>query len=435
MLFGAKHVNIARSLGTLGRGILTTRALVLTGRIVVYALNGGTCVESFELAPNDQSFKYVGLSMVVDLLQIVVFTLLPVGLMWTARISIVEGIIQILRLVSCKSTVGLPRQFDAYIFVHCILIIVMYFMVAFMPAVILENSAYSSYCNVMRTAQATEKTRALVNILCAELKSPAQQTKQILNQVLVSLPSKVKQQLSVAAVVHNLASISMVVDNVLFLIRLHERRFRFSCRDALCLRAACEEVLHAVLHSMDSSAAPTAEDKQTAAVSIEDVFELHAAMCTVHTEKHCFNVLLFHGISAIYLASRSYSSQLPPSPDELKPSNASLRGTSESISSVSSSSRAFEVNASIETRQAQQWLRVTAKATQGVGRCPEGDARHHFQSCLRFCQRTIAACDGEFDCSIENASIDFAMPCLALDALLANHLSQSSLARPLPVPR
>lgn len=372
--------DVNTGLNIVGGCILLARGLVFLQSLLSMFLHGDArCIEDVFLSPIDRSFKYVGLMMATDLLQVIIFSLLPMRLIWIASLAMIEASRQITKLQTCKGRLGLEEAFEPFVMSQTIVIIVTFVVAALMPAVVLEKSAYSSYHNLLRSKAAAANKRSLVNLLCADLKTPAQQTRHILNEVTAHLP--VFEDLKIfPSLDSNLSSIATVVDHILFLIRMHEGRFAFLPSQPVHLERTVKNMLHSVLCTLGRG-----EQR------LDGLFECDLSHATVRTDKHCFTILLFYSLSALLIS-------IPPNDN----TPMKITANAETIRHGAGGDR----------------IVVVLDGTRSTNRTQDlpPSEHHHYQTCLMFCQQVAAACGGEFIPTVEGG-VRFTVPCVRCDDL------------------
>lgn len=374
--FGGDAIDI---LDGISRCILITRALIFMELLFLRA--GDMCIDKSILHADDHSFGFVLIHIVVDMTQACAVSLLPLKKSYLVVFCIVEACAQVTRLLSCYPRIGLDSEYNMWVCSLAAPIVAFYVMTIVVPSITLNRSIAASYQHLLRLKDAAEEKKQLVNLFCTDLKVPVQQTKHLLDE---SDAVKLNAE-QFRALDGGLSAITLLVDQALFLIRLHERRFVYQPAEVVSLPSLVEEVLVALVHSNSSNhscrGSPCWLDKGS--------FDTDIADTRLFSNKNCLTILIYYSLSAMLLRSAVDQRKIGLSLC-VKGSHNNHGNVLGSIYLLRQSDAAEEVKG-------------------GAAQSNEGCAAYHYKTCLMFCQHIAKACQGSFSCSPD--AIQFSLPC------------------------
>lgn len=386
-LFQFFSVTPIQAMDALGQCLLMGRLLVLLQVLSLYFHGGDTCMETDLLDPADSAFDIILVRMVIDALQVCVFALLPFPRVYILMLSVLEGVAQSARLLTCSARLGLGSGFNDFIWSIAFPIPLIYIVIIVIPAFTFSQTVRASYAYMLRLKEASEEQKALVNMFCCDLKLPVQQAKQLL----------VESHSDCAVLGGGMASISMVVDHIVFLMRLHERRFSYSYEDTIAL----PDIVNSVIKGLQYS------------TGMSNCFDLDIAQASVLSNRNCLSVLLFYAINAALVRLAFDMNKL-----DAKTSTRSTDDGERAIQRVAVTVMLRKVG-----KATMLFCTVCySKASSAEAKAPEitgtpskqkltgKEALDHYQTCLMFCAQVAAACHGTFSQNAQDGMICFRIP-------------------------
>ncbi|RYH28671.1 hypothetical protein EON65_11300 [archaeon] len=321
-MLGYESTNV---LDALGKCIFFFRTLRLV-QAGTYTLldHDDTCIEAPYLSPEDHSFQITTGRVVIDVIVVVcALHLLPFRRVHIIGIFFVEALYQSLRFQSCIERLNIPNKFNLFCWTINNTIIGTYLFNMVFPALTLERSINATQQNVNKLKDAAAEKTYLINTLCADLKVPVQQTSTLLallcpyatkglaKDLFSQLVAKEKFDEDLNVYLNkSLSAISGVVDRILFLMRIREGRFVFSCHEDIVLAetiALTVKDLMTCYDLEDSSSAHNSLDALFARIfsvniSVPSLSRSVAdKQVRVRSNKSCLSVLLFYSVSMVLI--------------------------------------------------------------------------------------------------------------------------------------
>eukprot|EP00981_Chlorochromonas_danica_P005903 scaffold1222_cov172-Ochromonas_danica.AAC.2 len=270
--------NILDVLNMVGFAIAATRFYILL-QTLLYVFtplypddDGDGCMDVYILDPSDRSFRMVIVGIVLEALQVLFLSLMPLHRSHIIRLVIVECASQLIRYMTCYARLGLHEENSSLLGGYSFAIIAFYLSTILIPAFCFEMTFYSSYQHLLALQKTSQQKHELIHILCKDLKLPVQHGKQILEearQVFLSMKLSEEESGTKAAVgekreeeedsrlpaLSNLMegkmnTITTIVDHLLFIMKMHEGRFQYHEEDVLHFSTMLDHVLMTLSHTL-----------------------------------------------------------------------------------------------------------------------------------------------------------------------------------------
>lgn len=276
--------------------ILLSKTIVVWRNLIDLTYASGDSCYGLTLL-GTESPKYAAVTylfqMMVDINQLMVLSLLPFSWQWVVSFSAIVYLDILLRIYGCRDVLFGGDVMYTFLYAAMVHLAATIYNVGIYSAFSFQQCLRSCYQNIADQHLATEEKIKLVNMFCRDIKSSSQQIVQSF-QTFESLLSNshlhVKQFAKKSKAVGK--KINSMVDDMLFLIRIEEKRFHLSCSDVVDLQEVTKEVI-SMLEEAEESTSTVPH------INLEDVVDIDVPSDMVYTEQHCLRLLLFYGLTAV----------------------------------------------------------------------------------------------------------------------------------------
>ena len=253
------------------------------------------CYGIYVLPTHYRSFFYVTAIAIYDIYQISIVSFFPWPWPWIFRLCGIECSAMLLRFQSCSYLIGdFPNLQAILTGVHFVIIMFYLFNIS-LANLVFERSMRTAYMNIQNQNRAAEEKMKVVNMMCQEIKLPAQQLLQTLTALDQSrhLMTLMSSNLSMESFIQSAKKISFtlnaLVDDLLFLTKVEESRFTMHVNDRIHLYELMNDT---VLLMMKSIELPSVSIERLCFINTTSILHDHYMYC----EKDCLRVLLYHSI-------------------------------------------------------------------------------------------------------------------------------------------
>ena len=275
----------------IGRLILYSRVLILCYNISHSIMSSRVCYTyEFQASVNaEQIFNAYLIIMCMDIFNVIVLSVMPFPWPWAVYLNAVQYTEELLRIYSCKDIFG-GNAFNGYINTCMMNVAITMIITGIFTSYSFERCVRSSYKNIQDQNIAAQEKMMLVNMLCRDVKAPTQQFVQIFQSmegVLSRTPIDLRQYTQSLQGITK--SVNLIVDDILFLVRVEEGRFIYQCTSKVHIPSMLSSIYDAL---------KIATMLGTEEIVDEQMFETTLGEDTIRTENNCLRVLLYYGLLA-----------------------------------------------------------------------------------------------------------------------------------------
>jgi hypothetical protein len=247
---------------------------------------------------NRMIFWYVFSCSIIDGIQGIIFACMPFPWPWAAIFSVIMFYQIAMRIFTCFAHVEIPDNARKSITHALIMFIFMFFVLnVALVSYTFQRSMMSSYSNTASQSELAKNTRAIVNLLCTDVKLNVRQVLKTLENLSHVLPASSLASYSFYPVLKDIQEsgtvINVAVDHLIFLAKVGEGRFEFSLTDGFKLNSALEDVC---------------KDYKRKVIADHRDIDLRVDICPdlVTTDSFCFHALVYYGLMAVDTLVQSF---------------------------------------------------------------------------------------------------------------------------------
>lgn len=232
-------------------------------------------------------FWYIFATTLEDGIQSLALSCMPFPWPWGAVLAILMFYQTVLRTVTCSEYLAIPidvkgrviEGFNVFIFVY-------YLIIVSLTSYTFRRSVLSSYSNAVNQRAIAHNTRAMVDLLCTDVKVNVRRVLKTLDSLSQYTPPTVTSFAPLATKMKESGVvINTAVDHLIFLAKLGEGRFEFFMEDKIVVSTAlvgvCKDYKRKVLM-----------DNRNIDIQVE-LSPDHLA-----TDARCLNALVYYGLMA-----------------------------------------------------------------------------------------------------------------------------------------
>jgi hypothetical protein len=231
-----------------------------------------------------------------DVFQSFVFTILPWKWSNLLSFAFLQYFEIVFRILSCSNYVqDFPLRKE--IIGSIVTAVTTFFLsVVVLSSLAFYNSLKYTYLNLLKHRKAAEDNMNFVNLLCDDVKVSTLKHCKSLNSLEIILKKEIYETFFQSDVISLFAlseCMNSIVDDLIFLIKVEEKRFTFSCIDdisipnvfSFILRVFCSEYCNVIKY-------PRIEE----IIKSKFVIEISSNLPMVHSDRNCLRILLLYSI-------------------------------------------------------------------------------------------------------------------------------------------
>lgn len=279
---------------SLGNCLLVGRFILIVNDFTRDYVYISQCVDLKD-TQGDYSMWYLLFKTLLDFYQGVVICALPFQWPWVMGMAILLLFQVFRRLWNCHALlIDLPSALQTQVVYGLIAASLMYFLLIIaIVSFTFERSVKSSYLNIQDQKALRNFMEKLVDLLCRNVKIPLQQVHSLFQNIKILSPTSMRLSELDRRLNLTTGAINKMVDDLLFLAKIEEKRFSFteSYHHKLDLKEKVYDILDvfAYSHLMKGGRQP--------------LFRLEIPSdCSITTDPYCFRILVLHALTALIIA-------------------------------------------------------------------------------------------------------------------------------------
>ncbi len=286
------------------------------------------CVSLYMLPDGMHDFVYLVLIILFEMYQISVISFFPCPWPWILRLCIIECLSTVWRVGSCAYLIGDFPNRDSVIISFCLLFCRFYFVSLSLSNLAFEQKMRSAFSNIQRQHIAADEKMKMINLLCRDIKLPAQQLIQTLTSIdsllskahhylkrsKLSLDSRGDDKkrmgctsdvnvdstpLSLSLYIGQAklcsSTLNILIDGLLLLNKVEEGRFTMHFQDSLNIVQLTRETLDLISESVSANQIPKSTWYKMCGVNAEAI----PPSCSVKSESQSFKLMLYYSFLAL----------------------------------------------------------------------------------------------------------------------------------------